>query len=160
MVRPTCTLYITIRVTSKSYTQTIQQGIHTSTSAQPLGTRPPVLSHKDVILNRSLSQLSPQENHLEYHIVSTLTQRRTIHPSHGHTQPLGDDSTLQKRTMPQPLGDDSTLTQRRTMPHHVGMPNTGVPLKSTQLSLRGERVLEDVSRSCNHQHYPSHPLEG
>jgi hypothetical protein len=93
-----------------------------------------------------------QQNHLEYHIVSILTERRTIHPSHGHTQPLGDDSTLQRRTMPQPLGDDSTLTQRRTMPHHVGMPNTGLPLRSTQLSHRGERILEDVSRSCNHQH--------
>jgi hypothetical protein len=55
--------------------------------------------------------------------------------------------------MPHPLGDDSTLTQRRMMPHHVGMPNTGLPLRSTQLSLRGERVLEDVSRSCNHQIY-------
>jgi hypothetical protein len=96
-----------------------------------------VLSHRDVILNRSLSQLSPQENHLEYHIVSTLTQRRTIHPSHGHTQPLGDDSTL---------------TQRRTMPHHMGMPNTGLSHRSTQLSHRGERILEDVSRRCNHQH--------
>jgi hypothetical protein len=93
-----------------------------------------------------------QQNHLEYHIVSTLTQRRTIHPSHGHTQPLGDDSTLQRRTMPQPLGDDSTLTQRRTMPHHVGMPNTGLPLRSTQHSHRGERILEDVSQRCNHQH--------
>jgi hypothetical protein len=54
--------------------------------------------------------------------------------------------------MPHPLGDNSTLTQRRTMPHHVGMPNTRLPLRSTQLSLRGERVLEDISRSCNHQH--------
>jgi hypothetical protein len=70
-------------------------------------------------------------NQLEYHIVSTLTQRRTIHPSHGHTQPLGDDSTLHRRTMPQPLGDDSTLTKSRTMPHHVGMPNIGLPLRST-----------------------------
>jgi hypothetical protein len=111
-----------------------------------------VLSHRDVILNRSLSQLSPQENHLEYHIVSTLTQRRTIHPSHGHTQPLGDNSTLtHRRTMPQPLGDDSTLTQRRMMPHHVGIPNTGLFQRSTQLSHRGERILEDVSRRCNHQ---------
>jgi hypothetical protein len=27
-----------------------------------------------------------------------------MQPSHGHTQPLGDDSNLQRRTMPQPLG--------------------------------------------------------
>jgi hypothetical protein len=112
-----------------------------------------VLSHRDVILNRSLSQLSPQENHLEYHIVSTLTQRRMIHPSHGHTQPLGDDSTLtQRRTMPQPLGDNSTLTHRRTMSHHMGMPNTGLSHRSTQLSHIGEHILEDVSRCCNDQH--------
>jgi hypothetical protein len=96
-----------------------------------------MLSHRDVILNRSLSQLSPQENHLEYHIISTLTQRRTIHASHGQTQPLGDDSTL---------------TQRRTMPHHMGMPNTGLSHGSTQLNHRRERILEDVSRRCNHQH--------
>jgi hypothetical protein len=38
------------------------------------------------------------------------------------------------------------------MPHHVGVPNTGLPLRLTQLSHRGERILEDVSRSCNHQH--------
>ena len=42
-----------------------------STSAQPLGTRPPVLNHRYVILNRSLSQLSPQENQLEYHLKPT-----------------------------------------------------------------------------------------
>jgi hypothetical protein len=37
------------------------------------------------------------------------------------------------------------------MPHRVGMPNTGLPLRSTQLSHTGERILEDVSRRCNHQ---------
>ena len=73
MVGPTCTLYIKIRVTGKSYTQTIQQGIHMSTSAQPLGTRPPVLSHRDVILNRiiwstSQSQFSHRGERYTHHM--------------------------------------------------------------------------------------------
>jgi hypothetical protein len=102
-----------------------------------------VLSHRDVILNRIIwsttsSQLSHRGERYTHHMGT---------PNHWGTTQLS-----QRRTMPQPLGDDSTLTQRRTMPHHVGMPNTGLPLRSTQLSHRGERILEDVSRRCNHQH--------
>jgi hypothetical protein len=37
------------------------------------------------------------------------------------------------------------------MPHHMCIPNTGLSHRSTQLSHRGERILEDVSRRCNHQ---------
>jgi hypothetical protein len=44
----------------------------TLTSAQPLGSRSPVLSHRQVQLSRSLSHCVTQENHLEYHIISTL----------------------------------------------------------------------------------------
>ena len=59
-----------------------------STSAQPLGTRPPVLNHRDIILNRSLSQLSPQENHLEYHLKPDSTEptgvQRCNVPTLGH----------------------------------------------------------------------------
>jgi hypothetical protein len=140
MVGPTCTLYITIRVTGKSYSQTIKQGIHTSTSAQPLGTHPHVLSHRDVILNRSLSQLSPQKNHLEYHIVSSLTQRRTTHPSHGHPHPTQGDTS------------SHLIPETNDAPISWAHPPHGLSHMSTQLSLRGERVLENVSRSCNHQH--------
>jgi hypothetical protein len=65
----------------------------TLTSAQPLGSRSPVLSHRHVQLNRSLSHCVSQENHLEYHlnslhrgdqyIVSSLSQRER------HTQLMG-----------------------------------------------------------------------
>jgi hypothetical protein len=97
----------------------------------------------DVILNRIIwsttsSQLSHRGERYTHHMGT---------PNHWGTTQLS-----QRRTMPQPLGDDSTLTQRRTMPHHVGMPNTGLPLRLTQLSHRGECILEDVSRRCNHQH--------
>jgi hypothetical protein len=80
-----------------------------------------VLNHRDVILNRSLSQLSSQENNPDYHlkpnsIESTgvqrqetthrvnSVQRRTIHPSHGHTQHMGSLigrlNSIQRRTYP------------------------------------------------------------
>jgi hypothetical protein len=52
-----------------------------------------VLSHRHVQLNRSLSHCVTQENHLEYHIISTLCIEeantsfhlclRMIHPTHG-----------------------------------------------------------------------------
>jgi hypothetical protein len=52
-----------------------------------------VLSHRHVQLNRSLSHYVTQENHLEYHIISTLCTEeantsfhlclRTMHPTHG-----------------------------------------------------------------------------
>jgi hypothetical protein len=36
--------------------------------------------------------------------------------------------------------------------HHMGTPNSWALSQVVSLSLRGERVLEDVSRSFNHQH--------
>ena len=67
--------------------------IITLTSAQPLGSCSLVLSHMHAQLNRSLSHCVTQENHLEYHIISTLCIEetntsfhlclRTIHPTHG-----------------------------------------------------------------------------
>jgi hypothetical protein len=102
-----------------------------------------VLSHKDVILNRSLSQLSPQENHLEYHIDSTLTQRRTIHPSHGHTQHWGTTQLSHRGERCTPSHGhtqhwalsqvDSTQSQRRTYPgecHTTLQSSTVITLKS------------------------------
>jgi hypothetical protein len=47
--------------------------------------------------------------------------------------------------------DDSTLTQRRTMPHHMDMLNTGLSHRSTQFSHKGERIQENVSQCYNHQ---------
>ena len=83
-----------------------------------------MLSHRDFILNRPLSQLNPQWNHLEYHIDSTLYTeendtpitwahsttggRLNSHtkendaPSHGHAQHWAlsqDDSTQSQRRM-------------------------------------------------------------
>jgi hypothetical protein len=67
----------------------------TLTSAQPLGSRSPVLNHRHVQLSISLSHCVSQENHLEYHIISTLCTEDTstsfhlrlrendTHPTHG-----------------------------------------------------------------------------
>jgi hypothetical protein len=82
-----------------------------STSAQPLGTRPHVLNHMDVILNRSLSQLSPQENHLEYHLKPDSTESMGVQ--------------RQKTTLTQ-------LSHRGEYTHHMGTPNTGARLNSVQ----------------------------
>jgi hypothetical protein len=82
-----------------------------------------VLSHKDIILNRSLSQLSPHENHLEYHIVSTLTQRRTRqHIDSTHTPITWAHPTTRGRLNSSHRGE--------RCPNHWG---------TTQLSHRGER---------------------
>ena len=56
---------------------------HTLTSAQPLGSHPAVLIDSDILLNISLSHRISQENHLEYHIISTSYQRER------HTQLMG-----------------------------------------------------------------------
>jgi hypothetical protein len=56
---------------------TVSHRIITLTSAQPLGSRSHVLSHMHVQLNISLSHCISQENHLEYHIISTLRTKKT-----------------------------------------------------------------------------------
>jgi hypothetical protein len=69
-----------------------------------------MISHRDVLLNRSLSHRVSQENHLEYHILSTLyteenskpitwapsplvrvhiVSSQTTHPSHAHLSHTG-----------------------------------------------------------------------
>jgi hypothetical protein len=63
--RPSQQISISLRLTGESSGYTL-------TSAQPLGSRPPMLIHSDILRNRSLSHCVSQENHLEYHIVSTL----------------------------------------------------------------------------------------
>jgi hypothetical protein len=50
------------------------------TSAQPLGSRSPVLNHKHVQLSRSLSHSVTQENYMEYHIISTLCTEENSKP--------------------------------------------------------------------------------
>jgi hypothetical protein len=56
---------ISLRLTKESSECTL-------TSAQQLGSHPHVLSHRSILLSKSLSHYVSQENHLEYHIISTL----------------------------------------------------------------------------------------
>jgi hypothetical protein len=153
----------------------------TLTSAQPLGSRPPVLSHRKILLNISLSHCVSQENHLEYRIISnlcteenntsfhlrlrendtpnswassphtgahnvpSLSQRRTTHPSHGHTQLMGF-LTPHRGTQHSFFVSDRNIT-----PISWAHPTHGLSLRSTHSVC----VLEDVSHSCNHQQiYP------
>ena len=98
MVEPTYTLYITIRVTGKSYSQTIQQGIShihqcsatrgTSTCAQP----------QERPTQQIYISLSPQENHLEYHL-----------------KPDSTESTRQETTR------HNNSVQSLTHTHHMGI---------------------------------------
>jgi hypothetical protein len=137
-----------------------------------------VLSHRHVLLNRSLSHCVSQENHLEYHIISTLcteetstsfhlrlrendtpnswassphtgahnvpspSQRGTTHPSHGHTQLMGF-LTPHRGTQ-----RSFSVSERNNTPISWAHPTHGLSLRSTHSVC----VLEDVSRSCNHQH--------
>jgi hypothetical protein len=66
-------------------------------------------------------------------------QRGTTHPSHGHPHPT------------QGHRSSHLSPERNDTPITWAHPKHGLSHKSTQLSLRGERVLEDVSRNCNHQ---------
>jgi hypothetical protein len=136
MVESTCTIYITIRVTDKSLSDNITRDL-----THPLGARPPVLSNRDVLLKRSLSHRVTQENHLEYHIVSTLYTKendtpitwapspltrvhivssQTTHPSYGHPHPTGAyTSTHPSHGHTQLMGSLTgrlTPSQRRTCP--------------------------------------------
>jgi hypothetical protein len=64
----------------------------------------------------------------------------STHPSHGHPHPTQGHTTFHL----------SLREERHT--HHMGTPNSWALSQVISLSLRGECVLEDVSRSCNHQH--------
>jgi hypothetical protein len=135
----------------------------TLTSAQALGSRSPVLSHRHVQHSRSLSHYVTQENHLEYHIISTLCTKeantsfhlclRTIHPTHGlpHTGAHNIPSLSQRGTT-HPAHGLHNLTKGHNIPSlsQIGTtnPSHGLSLRSTHAIC----VLEDVSRSCNHQH--------
>jgi hypothetical protein len=80
-----------------------------STSAQPLGTRPPMLNHRDVILNIYLYQWSPHEYKVGDHTLNQLSLEE----------------------------NDTPITWALSW------------VDSTQS--RGERILENVTRHCNHQ---------
>jgi hypothetical protein len=63
-----------------------------------------------------------------------------MHPSHGHPHPTQGHIAFHH----------SLREERHT--HLMGTPNSWALSQVISLSLRGEHVLEDVSRSCNHQH--------
>jgi hypothetical protein len=124
-----------------------------------------MLSHRVIILNRSLSQLSPQENHLENHLKPKSTesigvqrqetthrlnsvQRRMIHLSHGHTHHMGSLTgrlnSVQRRTY---HGECHMTLQSSTLPliyrgilHHAKSLTEVLELHS------GKRFGEDI---CN-----------
>jgi hypothetical protein len=135
----------------------------TLTSAQPLGSRSPVLSHRHVQLNRSLSHCVSQENHLEYHIISTLCTEeantsfhlclRTIHPTHGlpHTGAHNIPSPSQRGT---------------THPAH-GLPYTGahnIPSPSQRGTTHPAHGLHHLTQGHNvpslSQRGTTHPSHG
>ena len=112
-----------------------------------------MLSHRDVILNRSLSQLSPHENHLEYYLKPDSTESTGVQRQETTSTQLshrGEQYTHHMGT-PNIGGRLNSHTEENNAPHHMGTPNTGLSHRSTQLSHRGERILENVTRRCNHQ---------
>ena len=124
------------------------------------GACPPVLSHRDVLLNRSLShwfhrriiwstissltQLSPQGR--RPHIIKTQSKVWCTLITWAPSPHTGVHTHLMGILTPH-RGTHRLISVQRGTTH----PSHGLSHKSTQLSLRGERVLEDVSRRCNHQ---------
>jgi hypothetical protein len=122
-----------------------------------------VLSHRHVQLNRSLSHCVSQENHLEYHIISTLCTEeantsfhlclRTIHPTHGlpHTGAHNIPSLSQRGT---------------THPTH-GLPYTGahnIPSPSQRGTTHPTHGLHHLTQGHNvpslSQRGTTHPSHG
>jgi hypothetical protein len=135
-----------------------------------------MLNHKHVQLNRSLSHRVSQENHLEYHIISTLYTEETntsfhlrlrenntpnswASPAQGHTTfhlRLREESHTQLMGFLTPLRGTTFHPHLREEPHThlMGTPNSWAH-PTHGLSLRWTHsvcILEDVSRNCNHQH--------
>jgi hypothetical protein len=138
----------------------------TLTSAQPLGSRSPVLSHRHVQLSRSLSHCVSQENHLEYHIISTLcteennkpitwapspltgvhiVSSQTIHPSHGHLPFSGAHNV-------------SSPSQRERHTQLTGFPTQGHT--TFHLCLREESHTQAHNIPSLSQRGTTHPTHG
>ena len=140
MVEPTCTLYITIRVTGKSYSQTIQQGTShthqcsatrgTSTRAQP-HRRPTQKISISLSLTRESSRVSHRLNSLHRgerytHHMSTFTPHRGTHRF------ISNDTPISWAFSPLPGAHTSTHTS-----HGHPYPTHGHT--TFHLSLREER---------------------
>jgi hypothetical protein len=104
--------------------------------------------------------------HTGAHSVPSQSQRGTTHPSHGHPHPTEGHthcfiSVSERKDTPNSWASSpqtgaytwfhlSLREEHHT--HLMGIPNSWALSQVVSLSLRGERVLEDVSRSCNHQY--------
>jgi hypothetical protein len=119
-------------------------------------TRSPVLSHRHVQLNRS--SFSLRYTGESSGVSSQLSaQRRTVNPSHGLLHPSQGYTTFHLRLREEPHTQlMGFLTPHRGTQLRVPSPSQrGTTHPTHGLSLRSTHsvcVLEDVSRSCNHQH--------
>jgi hypothetical protein len=154
---------------SISLAHCITQKNHFFTSAQPLGSRSPVLVHRHVHSTDLLSHCITQESHLEFHH-QLSAQRRLIHHLHFclmTMHPTLWDFTRSPCAQPQarPTLQISFLTalHRRIIWSSSQLSVRRRPsLRSSSVSDRNHTplsgalsqvcVLENVSRSCNHQH--------
>jgi hypothetical protein len=137
-----------------------------------LNTRPPVLNHRDVLLNRSLSQLSPQENHLEYHLKPDSTestrQDTTCHnnsiQSLTHTRHLGT-FTPHMGTHPLISIQRGTTHPSHGHPHptqghtsfHLSLERNDTPISWASSSHTGAHIVSSQSREERHTHHMGTP---
>jgi hypothetical protein len=149
---------------------------YTLTSAQPLRSHPPVLNYMNVLLKKYISHCVSQENHLEYHIISTLCieENNTLFHLHlrenetpnswassphigahnvpspsqrGTTHPSHGHTQLMGFLTPHRGTQRSfSVSERNNTPISWAHPIHGLSLRLTHLVY----VLEDVSRICNH----------
>jgi hypothetical protein len=123
-------------------------------------TRSPVLSHRHVQLNRSSFSLHYTGE--SSGVSSQLSaQRRTVNPSHGLLHPSQGYTTFHLHLREEPHTQlmgfltphrgtqrSFSVSERNHTPNSWAHPTHGISLRSTYSVC----VLEDVSRSCNHQH--------
>jgi hypothetical protein len=88
----------------------------------------------------------PTHGHLPFtrtHIIPSPSHRGMTHPSHGHNQLMGF-LTPHRGTQ-----QSIFVSKRNNTPISWAHPNHGISHRPTHSIC----VLEDVSHSCNHQHY-------
>jgi hypothetical protein len=112
-------------------------------------------SHRRIIWSTTSFHLRLRENdtpnswasspHTGAHNIPSLSQRGTTHPSHGHTQLMGF-LTPHRGTQ-----RSISVSERNNTPISWAHPTHGLPHRPTH----SVYVLEDVSRSCNHQQFLS-----
>jgi hypothetical protein len=128
----------------------------------------PVLSHRHIQLNRS--SFSLRYTGESSGVSSQLSaQRRTVNPSHGLLHPSQGYTTFHLRLREEPHTQlmgfltphrgtqrSFSVSERNHTPNSWAHPTHGLhPTQGNTTSLRSTHsvcVLEDVSRSCNHQH--------